>query len=199
MKGIQREMLFEKQRYGRNKETQINHSYINSGRYRRKFDLISDNKKLNKLLHFLAKRMLKHRAGTLYEDMYWIDPDTAEIVAGECNSKLEEQIEYSDKTIEIVNTMPGLLTIHTHPNSFPPSAVDFNSNYEHNYILGIICCHNGRIFVYNANEEIDINLYTAYVQKFKLEGLEEYDAQWAALNVIRENVDISFKEVGTDE
>ena len=54
MKGIQREMLFEKQRYGRNKKTQINHSYINSGRYRRKFDLISDNKKLNKLLHFLA-------------------------------------------------------------------------------------------------------------------------------------------------
>lgn len=53
--------------------------------------------------------------------------------------------------------------------------------------------------MYNANEEIDINLYTAYVQKFKLEGLEEYDAQWAALNVIKENVDISFKEMGADE
>ena len=143
--------------------------------------------------------MLKHRTGTLYEDMYWLNPDTAKIVASEVNGTVEEQVVYSADTVKVVNSTPGLLTIHTHPNSFPPSVVDFNSNYEHEYILGIICCHNGRIFVYNANEEIDMNLYTAYVQKFKLEGMEEFDAQWSALEVMKENTDISFKEVGTIE
>lgn len=46
----------EEQRYGRNKETLVNHSYIESGEYRRKFDNISDNAELNKLLYQLAKK-----------------------------------------------------------------------------------------------------------------------------------------------
>lgn len=190
---------FESQRYGRNKDTQIDRTYINSGDYRRKFDLISDNEELNKKLYKLSKKMLEHRAGTLFEDMYWLKPDTAEIVASELDGLIEEQVDYSSTTTKVVDSTPGLITIHTHPNSFPPSAVDFNSNYEHEYILGIVCCHNGKIFVYNANEEIDTNLYIAYVQKFKLEGMEEFDAQWAALVAIKENADINFKEVGTYE
>ena len=50
--------IFEGQRYGRNKETQIDHTYINGGEYRRKFDLISDNIDLNRKLYKLAKEML---------------------------------------------------------------------------------------------------------------------------------------------
>ena len=46
----------EEQRYGRNKETVINRSYIESGEYRKKFDRISDNAELNKLLYQLAKK-----------------------------------------------------------------------------------------------------------------------------------------------
>ena len=66
----------EEQRYGRNKETVINHSYIEGGEYRKKFDRISDDMELNKLLYQLAKKMPVHRSDTLYEDMYWIDPET---------------------------------------------------------------------------------------------------------------------------
>lgn len=51
-------METEEQRSGRNKETQINHTYINSGGYKRKFDLISDNKELSRLLYKIAKEML---------------------------------------------------------------------------------------------------------------------------------------------
>lgn len=190
---------YEEQRYGRNKDTQINHSYIDSGEYRKKFDKISDNEKLNKVLYSLAKDMLNHRAGTLFEDMYWLNPDTAEIMAKELDGLTEEQIDYSTKTMKIVDTTSGLLTIHSHPNSYSPSAVDFNSNYSHDYVLGIICCHDGRIFIYSANEKIDEDLYTAYVKKYKLEAQTEFDAQWSALESIQENVDISFKEVSADE
>ena len=64
--------------------------------------------------------MLKHRTGTLYEDMYWLNPDTAKIVASEVNGAVEEQVVYSADTVKVVNSTPGLLTIHTHPNSFRP-------------------------------------------------------------------------------
>ena len=52
-----------------NKETSINHTYIEGGEFRKKFDTISDDKELNKLIYTLAKQMLIHRSGTLYEDI----------------------------------------------------------------------------------------------------------------------------------
>ena len=55
------------------------------------------------------------------------------------------------------------ICIGLNPNSYLPSAVDFNSNFSHNYVLGVICCHDGRAFIYNANELIDEDLYAAYV------------------------------------
>ena len=144
----------EEQRYGRNKSTQVNHTYINSGNYRNKFDAISNNTKLNRILYQLAKKMLLHRSGTLYEDMYWIDLDTLEIVGQEIDRNIEEAIEYSKQTESIVKKYQNLLTIHSHPNSFPPSIADFNSNYFNNYAIGIVICHDGKIYIYNAEESI---------------------------------------------
>lgn len=48
----------EVQRQGRNKDTAINHAYIDSGEYRKKFDHISDSDELNRLIYQLAKKML---------------------------------------------------------------------------------------------------------------------------------------------
>ena len=62
----------EFQRYGRNKSTLVNSKYISSGEYRKKFDKITNNADLSRLLYSKAKEMLIHRSGTLYEDMYWM-------------------------------------------------------------------------------------------------------------------------------
>lgn len=70
-------VLKEEQRYGRNKETIVNHAYIQDGEYRKKFDRLTDNKNVNKLLYQKAKEMLLHRSGTLLEDMYWINMESA--------------------------------------------------------------------------------------------------------------------------
>lgn len=89
--------LFEEQRYGRNKNALVNHIYINSGGYRKKFDLITDSKKINGLLYTLAKKMLTHRSGSLYEDMYWLDMDKEKVIASETDSKRTKRILYSKK------------------------------------------------------------------------------------------------------
>ena len=59
--------------------------------------------------------------------MYWIAPDTAEVVASETNGTVKEQVDYSDTTRRVVDSIKGLITIHTHPHSYPPSVDDFNS------------------------------------------------------------------------
>ena len=150
---------FEEQRYGRNKNTTINHTYINGGEFRKKFDNISNNPNLNRLLYQLAKQMLNHRSGTLYEDMYWIDLDKISVIASELTCDTEEQIIYSKATIQIISSHDNLLTVHSHPNSFPPSIGDLNSNFEHRYKIGIIICHNGKIYMYAVSEKINENYY----------------------------------------
>ena len=149
----------EQQRKGRNKNTIIDYNYISSNRYRKKFDYISNDKKLNKLLYKIAKKMLLHRSGTEYEDMYWIDLINGKIVCKITDSKYKKKILYTTTIKKMIKKSENLLTIHTHPDSFPPSIDDINSNYDNNYEIGIVICHDGRVYMYSAEERINVNYY----------------------------------------
>lgn len=185
----------EEQRVGRNKDTTINHTYISSGEYRRKFNSIFDDPTLQRLTFQLAKQMLFHRSGTLYEDMYWIDLDSLSVIAFELDAKQEEIIEYSKRTKEAIQKYDNILTMHTHPNSHPPSIQDFNANYANGYNLGIVLCHDGKIFAYYSEESVNENYFSAVVAKYKKNGYNEFEAQWNALTDVSKNFRIFFKEV----
>lgn len=188
-------MSLEYQRYGRNKDTIVNKTYINSGEYRNKFNKITNNKEVNRVLYSKAKEMLQHRSGTMFEDMYWIDGDTGEIIASALNEQNESRIEYTQKILQAINKRSNIIAMHTHPSSMPPSVADFNSAFKHNYKINLIICHNGTVFCYESNEIVDTILYNAYLKKYYSEGYTEYKAQIATLNQIKKNFDIKFREV----
>jgi hypothetical protein len=146
----------------------------------------------------LAKDMLEHRSGTKYEDMYWIDLDTLNIVAKETNASVEKRIVYSAATERTIKKYNNLLTIHTHPDSFPPSIDDLNSNFDHGYIVGIVVCHDGRVYIYATNERVNENYYKLVVEGYLKSGYNENEAQIMALYEIQKNFDIKFKEVTDD-
>ncbi len=87
------------------------------------------------------------------------------------------------------------MTIHSHPNSFPPSIGDLNSNFENRYKIGIVICHNGKIYMYAVAEKININYYCMTVEEYKKQGYDENDAQLMTLKHMKERFDIQFKEV----
>lgn len=185
----------EEQRYGRNKNTLVNKTYIDSGEYKRKFDNATDNQSVNRSLYDCAKKALKHRSGTVFEDMYWINCNTGNIELAVTDSTAERGIPYSDKIIKAIIGRTDLITLHTHPGSMPPSISDLNKNFEHNYRTGFIACHNGRVFGYNCNEEISQALHDLYVAEYQSMGYDEYSAQLASLNKLKENHDFDFWEV----
>ncbi len=187
--------LQEVQRYGRNKDTAINQRYIDSGQYHSKFDKISDDRDLNRKVYQIAKKMLKHRTGTLLEDMYWIDIDSLKIVASETDQKIASKIRYSKKTKKAIEKNTNLLAIHTHPNSMPPSINDFNSALKNGYHLCMVCCHDGKIFLYRAKRYVHEFLYKGHITKYKRRGYNDYDAQMIVLEELQRNNDIFFKEV----
>lgn len=189
------EVALEYQRYGRNKSTIVNKTYIDSGEYRRKFDAATDNPQVNKTLYDCAKKALKHRSGTELEDMYWIDGNTGSILLSVTDSIDKRAIVYSDKMKKAISGFSEVVTLHTHPSSMPPSASDLNSCYRNKYKIGIIACHDGKIFGYTSNEIIGENLYIAYVQRFIKDGNDEYNAQIKALERLAQSFDIEFWEV----
>ena len=187
----------EQQRKGRNKNTIIDYNYISSNRYRKKFDYISNDKKLNKLLYKIAKKMLLHRSGTEYEDMYWIDLINGKIVCKITDSKYKKKILYTTTIKKMIKKSENLLTIHTHPDSFPPSIDDINSNYDHNYEIGIVICHDGRVYMYSAEERINVNYYKLTVEDYLKNGYNEDTAQIEALKEMQKKFSIYFKEAKT--
>lgn len=120
-------MALEYQRYGRDKSTLVNKTYIESGEYRRKFDKISDNPEVSKALYTAAKTALKHRSGTELEDMYWFDGKTGQIISMELNASNPRIVTYSDKTKSALRSCDNVIALQTHPGSMPPSIEDLNA------------------------------------------------------------------------
>ncbi|MBR6400349.1 MAG: minor capsid protein [Firmicutes bacterium] len=190
-------MALENQRYGRNKDTAINHNYIKSGEYRRKFDKATSNPKVNKSLYDCAKKALTHRSGTLLEDMYWIDGTTGKVIAKELDSTEPRKIKYSNSTKEKIESADAysIVALHSHPSSMPPSADDFNSCYDNKYQIGFVSCHNGKLFAYTSEQKISKKLYEMYIENFIESGYTDYEAQIETLKKLIINHEIDFWEV----
>lgn len=185
----------EEQRYGRNKSSIVNHTYINSGEYRRKFDKITDVSKVNQILYQKAKEMLMHRSGTLLEDMYWFDGETGEVIACVLDAKEEQRVIYPKSVTKQIRDKRNLIAMHTHPLSMPPSIADFNSIVNNDYQLGIVLCHDGKIYVYKSSELLSENLQKLYIAFFLKKGYNEDEAQEMSLRKLQENYRIEFWEV----
>jgi hypothetical protein len=185
----------EEQRYGRDKETQINNSYIDSNQYRRKFDMMSENIETVKTLYQKSKEMLKHRAGTLFEDMYWIDDNTGLVIASITNSTNPQKVEYPPSFVKALSKYENVISIHNHPHSYPPSIPDFNSALANNYKTAYVICHNGTIYGYRASEHISYTLFDKYTEKFMNFRYNEQDAYIMALKQIAYTGSLEFWEV----
>lgn len=188
-------VALEYQRYGRNKDTLVNKTYIESGEYRRKFDVLSENSEVNRSLYDCAKKALKHRSGTMLEDMYWIDGRNGKILYSVEDGSKESVVLYTPAIWTVIEKNDDIVALHTHPSSMPPSAADFNACFRNGYKFGVVACHNGKVFVYSSAQEISEKLYDLIICDLVSRGLEEYDAQIKALERLKQNYDIDFREV----
>lgn len=190
-------MALEEQRYGRNKGTLVNKAYIESGDYRKKFDKITDNPVVARRLYEVSKKMLLHRSGTKIEDMYWLDFETGEEIVSITNqtSETEQEIVYTDRVINSIADKENLITLHNHPASMPPSPDDFNAYYQNGYRVGLVICHDGTIYQYEAEQSVSTMLYGLYVYEYMEQGMSEKEAQLSALEEMKKNSKIDFWEV----
>ena len=189
------DVALEYQRYGRNKETLINNTYIESGEYRRKFDSATDIHEVNRSLYQCSKAALKHRSGSVFEDMYWIDGKNGKVILSVTDSSDERAIIYTENIKKTISGYNDIITVHSHLSSMPPSVSDLNSCFKNHYKMGFVACHDGRLFAYSSNEEVNERIYSAYIERFLKDGFDEFNAQLKALERLSLNFDVSVWEV----
>ena len=127
--------------------------YIDSEEYKRLFSKVSDNPQVNNSLYESAKNAIKKCNGTEYENMYLINANNGEVISKITDSKAIRGIIYTDEfrnaLQECRNNGIPIVAIHNHPQGTPPSTDDFRKAYENGYQYGVVCGHNGQIYVYS--------------------------------------------------
>ncbi|MFP5521288.1 minor capsid protein [Peptococcus simiae] len=180
-------------------EIKVNKAVINSAAFAKKINSISDNKKLNDNLLKAAKEILKHRDGTLLEDLYLLDFETGKIVYKNKLSTDAQRVAYTQKMRQLLNNHPDtFVAIHNHPQGMPPRAADINAAAKNKYKRGLVVGHNGRVFVYEVHEgfePIRSKIYDISIGKYKKLGYNELEAQYEALKSLSKPHHFSIEEV----
>lgn len=166
--------------------------YIKSKEYAQIYANITDNEAVNKSLLECAIASIDHRNGTKFEDMYFIHAETGEILASQTEMTYESGISYNDEIKALLarakeEKIP-LVTLHNHPEGYPPSVDDLNKSYENNTLFGLAAGHNGQVYKYtNPGKKTEGEEYIheiisircsggtdpdrAYKEEFELHGL----------------------------
>lgn len=174
--------------------------YISSEEYKRKFDSFSDNKELNDQIYEASKKILKHRNGTDYEDMYLVNKHSG-MVEGtqtDCNNIL--QVDYNDSLVNAItnNVEKSLIAIHNHPTNILPDGADYVSLGYRKYSEGVVVTHNGKVYTYNVGNRpftsgvLDRRIFKYYSMPYNM-SME--DAHVKALETMREDYGIEWREL----
>lgn len=136
---------------------------VNSAEYRKKFSMLFEDEIIADRVYKKSIDILKHRDGTDFEDMYLIDPETKKVVASQTKTETIPVRYESDRHQHVIYNQEmkraikkskpkTLITIHNHPESYPPSGSDFSSAFRNEYGYGIIACHNGDVYGYKVGK-----------------------------------------------
>ena len=136
------------------KDTIINKTMISSAKYRKKFSDITDDAKISRVLWKSALDMLKHRSGTKYEDLAFIDSRTGNAEINKSFDKENTALPNKSMKKLLENAdLYSVIAIHNHPGSSAPSLPDIMACIDRKYKYGLVVCHDGKIYKYSVDEE----------------------------------------------
>jgi hypothetical protein len=170
-------------------QTVINRKEIASASYRKKFNNLPETKKVQRKIAAEARSMLRHRSGTKYEDLSFIDSTSGDVLT-QTNSKLISKVNPTKEMKKMLKTAEDytIIGIHNHPESSAPSISDINVAIQRKYKYGLAVCHNGTVFKYAINGEVNqvnADIYLAKVETLFYNG--DTDGLEQAIKGLSEN------------
>ena len=170
---------------------------VSSREFRSKFDSMDTDKHIQREYYQAVKEMLTHRSGNNGEDLLYYNTVTNKWY----KSTTGTAAGTPDYTKEILQALresnPNeIVSFHNHPLGMPPSDGDLNAALANGYKKGYTIGHNGVIFEYTPPKyKIPESAYMINVERFKKQGMDEFEAQLATLNELKKLYGFSFREV----
>ena len=129
--------------------------YVRSNEYRMKFHGITGSAVVDDRIAEQCRDILESRTGTYKETLVILDADKGSLLTKITDSPGDNQIVYDDKVLEAIQSARNrghrLLSIHNHPEGYPPTADDCVSAYHRGYSFGVVCGHNGAVYTYEPS------------------------------------------------
>ena len=140
--------------------TLVDTSAIEPSVYRSKLEMVTGSTDERRGIYAAAQDMLKHRSGTLYEDLAFVDSKNG-------TYKINKDFDFYDESegtsmckpnkpmLEMLEEKEAytIIGVHNHPQSSVPSIDDINRAYERQYKYGVVVCHNGLIYKYTVAKD----------------------------------------------
>lgn len=151
-------------------DTVVKKSLLTSSEYRKKFNQVSGNSKVNRRAWNISKDMLNHRSGTRFEDLAFIN-----VVNGQYAVNKDYDVESKAKMNKPMKQLleesesGTIIAIHNHPGSSVPSIPDIRVCIQRGYKKGIIACHDGKVYIYS----VDSKKYNEPIAMSALDRLEK--------------------------
>lgn len=168
------------------RNTIVQKDLLSSAEYRRKFDMVEENKEIARTIYSRSKEILEHRSGTEYEDLAFIDSKTGMyLVRNDFDSP--RSVKPSKRMMHMLESKrrKTIIAIHNHPGSTAPSFFDIVAAKQRGYKYGLVVCHNGDIYKYSIVG--DINYPEVRLQLDNLQRVE-YDKEKAIADLLRAGV-----------
>nr|DAT59763.1 MAG TPA: minor capsid protein [Caudoviricetes sp.] len=181
----------------------VNWDKVNSPDYKAKFLSLNNPPEVNEKLYSLAVKMLRHREGTQYEDLYAIDHMSGREIVRLTQNKTPFEVEYTERAKQDIAKHPNqLISIHSHPNDLPPTGADIYSQHVHLYRSGYVVTFDGALYEYKLHKSDQVSLSTLQVFDFRVENkkkrgynINERDAIIQVLSSLQKQGIIAFREV----
>ncbi len=174
--------------------------YINSEKYRRKFDKLSEDRILNQAVYKHCKSMLVHQSGKHNENLCIITADGKKVV-GVTSGAEKYATRYTDKLDKkIAEYKPyELVSMHNHGTNLPPTGSDFVTAGSRKYKFGVVACHDGKVFYYSSKNAMPFTrgFFDAVVEKFTQNpyNLNRYDAVIKTLEQFSKDYGVEWREL----
>lgn len=156
---------------------------VNGEAYRARFSELGIPKRASQSVHQQALRILEDRDGTAGERLCAISWKSGELVADTFGTTPSDFASgfTNDQIAKIEKTDGGVVLLHNHPASGPPSATDICTLAQYDWArASVIVCHNGTIYAprvlngdvtkaYNAIKEAVVQAHPEMTDRDEIE------------------------------
>ena len=143
---------------------EVSKSFYEKEKLQERLSVLGESEMVSKRLNDGIREIMKHREGTLYEDLGFIDS-----VSGK--SRINKKYDYYDPVKKVSQCMPNksmirmaqkadaytIISFHNHPKNYAPSKQDLNNARDRKYKYGLVLAHNGTIFKYQVDPSFVYN------------------------------------------